>query len=165
MYRQFEGEKTVKRKKRNILRSRFFSTSHHSSKTICSRETYSISLEKSFHDVLKRSCKFLYYKYFLNYRPKCKENHVKNYKFMSISDQKRIKSGCVLGPMGLFQLKSRKVCQLKTLAIYKGKKMSVFLAHLVDIYFFYLSVKQKKKKKTPEFCYVLVYKSKSISRK
>ena len=53
MYRQFEGEKTVKRKKRNILRSRFFSTSHHSSKTICSRETYSIFLDRSFHDVFK----------------------------------------------------------------------------------------------------------------
>ena len=68
--------------------------------------------------------------------------------------------------MSLFWLKSSQVWQLNPLLYIFEQKMSVFLAQLVDRFSRYLSVNQKKKKKTSkkplDFLYVFVYKSKSI---
>ena len=44
----------------------------------------------------------------------------------------------------------------------QGQKNECIFSPFGGYIFFYLSVKQKKKKKTPEFCYVLVFKSKNI---
>ena len=105
---------------------------------------------------------FLYYKYFLSYEEKQKKNRNRRIlRFLRFSFF-YFQTTYIFRLLGIFWLKTSKVWQLVAFSTYLDKKMSVFSAQLVDIFFRYLSVKQKKKKKIRDFLYVLVCKSKSI---